>query len=183
MLILANPPFDGICSIKGSTTPLRWPELSKTRSWMFYRRHHILTAWLLAPKGSLSTLCLCLAQVSAGCTRSASDPLLVKLPKSRLTAHLHSFVPLFSHLWNQLPQSVTSSPTNSQALPFSRLLWFFPHSPSPFFVVSWFISFSVSSWLSPSCSCCVLHSTYQTEDQEGTQRSKEQIWSHHEEPG
>ena len=27
------------------------------------------------------------------------------LPKSRLTAHLHSIAPLFSHLWNQLPQS------------------------------------------------------------------------------
>ena len=28
------------------------------------------------------------------------------LPKSRLTAHLHSITPLFSHLWNQLPQSL-----------------------------------------------------------------------------
>ena len=45
-------------------------------------------------------------QVSAGHTRSASNPLLVKLLKSRLTAHLHSFVPLFSRLCNQLPHSL-----------------------------------------------------------------------------
>ena len=32
--------------------------------------------------------------------------LLVKLPKSRITAHLHSFIPLFSRLWIKLPHSV-----------------------------------------------------------------------------
>uniref|UniRef100_UPI00358E4A1A gephyrin n=1 Tax=Myxine glutinosa TaxID=7769 RepID=UPI00358E4A1A len=34
--------------------------------------------------------------VFAECTWSASNPLLVKLPKSRLTAHFHSFIPLSS---------------------------------------------------------------------------------------
>ena len=48
------------------------------------------------------------SQVYTGCTRSASNLLLAKLPKSRPTAHLHSFVPLFSCLWNQLSQSVQS---------------------------------------------------------------------------
>ena len=50
----------------------------------------------------------CPSQISAWYTWSASNPLLVKLPKPRCTAHLHSFVPLFSHLWNQLPQSIQS---------------------------------------------------------------------------
>ena len=49
-----------------------------------------------------------IAKVSTGHTWSARKPLLVKLPKSKLTTHLHSFVPLFSCLWNQLPQSVQS---------------------------------------------------------------------------
>ena len=39
---------------------------------------------------------LCPPQVSAGDTRSANNPFLVKLPKSRITAHLYSFVSLFS---------------------------------------------------------------------------------------
>ena len=55
---------------------------------------------------------LCLRYVpphfSAGCSRSASNPLLVKLTKSRITAHLHSFIPLFPHLWNKLPHSLQS---------------------------------------------------------------------------
>ena len=36
------------------------------------------------------------------------QPLLVKLPKSRIAANLHSFIPLFSHLWNKLPHSLQS---------------------------------------------------------------------------
>ena len=47
-------------------------------------------------------------QVSAGYTRSTINPLLVKLPKSRITAHLHSFVCLSPHLLNQLPHSLQS---------------------------------------------------------------------------
>ena len=46
----------------------------------------------LAPS-ALSVLCH--PQVSAGCIRSI-NPLLVKLPKSRITAHLHPLVPLYS---------------------------------------------------------------------------------------
>ena len=34
-------------------------------------------------------------QIYSGYTQSTINPLLVKLPKSRITAHLHSFVPLF----------------------------------------------------------------------------------------
>ena len=59
----------------------------------------------LAPS-ALSAICP--HQISAGCSRSANNPLLVKLPKSRITAHLHSFIPLFPHLWNKLPHSVQS---------------------------------------------------------------------------
>uniref|UniRef100_A0A8C4QN49 Integrin beta n=1 Tax=Eptatretus burgeri TaxID=7764 RepID=A0A8C4QN49_EPTBU len=51
---------------------------------------------------------ICPNHISAGCSRSANNPLLVKLPKSRITAHLHSFIPLFSRLWNKLPQSIQS---------------------------------------------------------------------------
>ena len=40
--------------------------------------------------------------------RSVNNPLLVKLPKSRITAHLHSFIPLFSRLWNKLCHSIHS---------------------------------------------------------------------------
>ena len=41
--------------------------------------------------------------ISAGCYRSASNRLLVKLPKSRITAHLHSFIPLFFLPLEQTP--------------------------------------------------------------------------------
>ena len=46
--------------------------------------------------------------ISARRSRSANNPLLVILPISRITAHLHSFIPLFSSLWNKLPHSVQS---------------------------------------------------------------------------
>ena len=39
---------------------------------------------------------ICPHHISAGRSRSANNPLLVKLPESRITAHLHSFIPLFS---------------------------------------------------------------------------------------
>ena len=44
---------------------------------------------------------LCAPQVSAGCTRPTINPLLVKVPKYRITAHLHSFIAIFLHLWKQ----------------------------------------------------------------------------------
>ena len=48
---------------------------------------------------------ICPHHISTGCSRSANNPLLVKLPKSQITAHLHSFIPLFPRLWNKLPHS------------------------------------------------------------------------------
>ena len=48
------------------------------------------------------------SQVSAWHTRSTINPLMIKLPKSRITVYLHSFIPLFSHLWNQLSHSLQS---------------------------------------------------------------------------
>ena len=51
---------------------------------------------------------ICPHHISTGRSRSANNPLLVKLPKSRITAHLHFFIPLFSHLWIKLPHSVQS---------------------------------------------------------------------------
>ena len=49
---------------------------------------------------------ICPHHISSGHSRSANNPLLVKVPKSRITAHLHSFIPLFSRLWNKLPHSI-----------------------------------------------------------------------------
>uniref|UniRef100_UPI00358EF48E uncharacterized protein n=1 Tax=Myxine glutinosa TaxID=7769 RepID=UPI00358EF48E len=54
---------------------------------------------------------LCPPNIPTGRTRSACNPLMVKLPKSRLSAHLHSFIPLFSRLWNKLPHSLQSHST------------------------------------------------------------------------
>ena len=51
---------------------------------------------------------ICPHHISAGCSRSANNPLLVKLPKLQITAHLHSFIPLFSRLWNKLPHTIQS---------------------------------------------------------------------------
>ena len=47
-------------------------------------------------------------QVSAGLAWSTIDPILVKLPKSQITINLHSFVALFSCLWNQFPHPLQS---------------------------------------------------------------------------
>ena len=46
---------------------------------------------------------------SAVHTRSTINPLLVKLPKSRIIAHLYSFVPLLSCLWNHWKASVNEN--------------------------------------------------------------------------
>ena len=51
---------------------------------------------------------LCLPQVSAQQTWSISNPFRVKLPKSRITAPLYSFVPIFSPPVEQLPHSFQS---------------------------------------------------------------------------
>ena len=61
---------------------------------------------VLHPLPSLSALIP--RWVSAGCTWSTRKSLLMKLPKSRTTAHLHSFVALFPHLWNKLQHSLPS---------------------------------------------------------------------------
>ena len=45
---------------------------------------------------------ICPHHKTSGRSRSASNSLLVKLPKSRIAAHLHSFIPLFPRLWNKL---------------------------------------------------------------------------------
>ena len=44
----------------------------------------------LASPCPLALSAICPAHISAGRSRSASNPLLVKLPKSRITAHFHS---------------------------------------------------------------------------------------------
>ena len=54
---------------------------------VFYRLLSSLAPPALSP--------ICPHHISAGRSRSANNPLLVKLPKSRITAHLHSFIPLF----------------------------------------------------------------------------------------
>ena len=51
---------------------------------------------------------ICPHHISAGCSSSANNPFLVKLPKSRIPAHLHTFILLFSCLWNKLPHSLQS---------------------------------------------------------------------------
>ena len=55
---------------------------------------------------ALSVLCPC--QVSAEHTRPTSNPLLVNLPKSRITSHFHSFILHSSCLLNHLPHSLQS---------------------------------------------------------------------------
>ena len=75
------------------------------------------------------------SHISVGCSRSASHPLLVKLPKSRITAHLHSFILLFfpsfgtnSHtLFNPTPPSMPSKQlfTTISYLPPSKTMIFF----------------------------------------------------------
>ena len=52
---------------------------------------------------------LCPHNISAGHSRSASNPLLVKLPKSQITAQLHSFISLFFPPLEQIP-SLSSIP-------------------------------------------------------------------------
>ena len=76
--------------------------------------------------GGLSVFCRLLSglapQISAECSRSASNPLLVKLPKSRITAHLHFHSSFFLHmeqtptlssipLFRPDPQNSCSSPS------------------------------------------------------------------------
>ena len=57
----------------------------------------------LQPRSPPAVSVTCPHHISAGRSMSANNPLLLKLPKSRITAHLHSFIPLFSRLWNKLP--------------------------------------------------------------------------------
>ena len=49
----------------------------------------------LSPSPPPTLSAICPSHISVGCSRSASNTLLVKLPKWRITAHLHFFIPLF----------------------------------------------------------------------------------------
>ena len=57
-----------------------------------------------SPLPALSAICSPLPRMLKVCEQPPS----VKLPKSRITAHLHAFIPLFSRLWNKLPHSIQS---------------------------------------------------------------------------
>ena len=46
----------------------------------------------------------------SGMLAYSQSPLLIHPPKSRLSAHLCSFVPIFSYLWNCLCESLQSHP-------------------------------------------------------------------------
>ena len=69
----------------------------------------------LAPSASIFP-CSALPQFSAGHLRSTINPLLVKLPKSRITVHLHSFVPLFFSSF--LCSTPVESNSTSSSIPF-----------------------------------------------------------------
>ena len=78
---------------------------------------------------------ICPHHIYAGTSRSANNPLLVKLPKSRITAHLHSFIPLFSAfginpltLFNPILPSRSSKPVHHHLLssPIQILDLFYP---------------------------------------------------------
>ena len=70
---------------------------------VFYR---LLSSLAPPPPPALSAICP--HHISAVRSRSANNPFLVKLPQSRIAAHLHSFIPLFPRLWNKLPHSIQS---------------------------------------------------------------------------
>ena len=82
-----------------------WASHSLTAGWSVV----FLSSTVSSPASPPSALsAICLHQISTGHSRSANNPLLVKPPKSRITAHLHSFIPLFPRLWNKLPHSIQS---------------------------------------------------------------------------
>ena len=68
--------------------------------------NHICLSWIL-DNVKLSTF-LKSPHIEAKWTCFSSDPLLVKLSKSRLTAYLNSIVPRFFCPWNCLPEVVLS---------------------------------------------------------------------------
>ena len=67
-----------------------------------------LSSTISSPVSPPLLVCDMSPHIYTGRSRSANNPLQVKLPKSRITAHLHSFIPLFSRLWNKLPHSILS---------------------------------------------------------------------------
>ena len=85
---------------------------------VFYR---LLFGFLL----TLSALsCLCPSQVFAGCAQSTSHPIPLKLPKSRITAHLLSFVPPFLTHGTNFPSlfsPILSSRTSRYLFPTSSV--------------------------------------------------------------
>ena len=86
--------------------------MMKMNLWVYHftiTDRSVVSLCLLPPPFWSCTFCSFYAlysEVSAGFTWSTINLLLVKLPKSKITAHLHSFVPLFPNLQNQLPLSL-----------------------------------------------------------------------------
>ena len=121
------------------------------------------TGWcplcLLLPLFGLAPSALflpCPPQVSEGCSF-----LPVKHPKFRFTSHLHSFHPVFSHLANQLPQSVQSHPFLQgfktevhHNLRSSRPRSFLPQLSQGILLPFQVISFSLPHPLPLFCCCC-----------------------------
>ena len=127
---------------------------SQTGLWSLY---------VLPPPFWSFTLCSFHA-LSQGCTQSNINALLLKLPKSRITAHLHSFVSLpacrinfhmlFNHIFpsrssKQLFTAISHRP-QFKIMIFSTLV--IPTQISP--------NFSFSSLEFPSLCLCVLHSVF-----------------------
>ena len=93
--------------------------------------------------GGLSILCrlfsniassalsvLWLSAATPECTCSSNNSLLVKLTQTMPTAHLNSFIPHFSHLWNHNPEAdlslLPSRTSNKQCMTISGPPQFWP---------------------------------------------------------
>ena len=68
-----------------------WASHSITAGWSVV----FLSSTVSSPASPPLLSAICPHRISTGCSRSANKPLLLKLPKSRITAHLHSFISLF----------------------------------------------------------------------------------------
>ena len=90
---------------------------------------------LLSSLASSALSVLCPSEVSAGCMWSTSNPFSVKLQKSMITTHLHSFVPPFCpfrgtnfhNLFNVILSSRSSRP--------SRFTTISDHPPSKSMII------------------------------------------------
>ena len=79
-----------------------WPVQDCVQQPRSLLRQHQCSAQSMVP------ICSSSFHIFTGRSRSASNPLLLKLPTSWITSHLHSFIPLFFHLWNKLPHTLQS---------------------------------------------------------------------------